>query len=216
LARELKWPAGKLVKFTDAMVAVSYRRLILAEVGMKRFLLVLALSLVFLKVGDAQQSAAGAPASKEDVERYLQVMHSREMMTKMMDAMAKPMHQMIHEQFLKDQDKLPPDFEQRISRIMDDYMKNLPLEEMLQAMVPVYQKHLTKGDIDALVAFYSSPTGQKLIQELPAISAEAMQSMLPLMQKQMAEMTGRIQQEVALMLESSKPKPGQKSPATPN
>src|ERR1700687_295875 len=104
---------------------------------MKRFLLVLALSLVFLKVGDAQQSAAGAPASKEDVERYLQVMHSREMMTKMMDAMAKPMHQMIHEQFLKDQHKLPPDFEQRISRIMDDYMKNLPLEEMLQAMVPV-------------------------------------------------------------------------------
>jgi hypothetical protein len=29
----------------------------------------------------ARQNAADAPASKEDVERYLQVMHSREMMT---------------------------------------------------------------------------------------------------------------------------------------
>jgi uncharacterized protein len=143
-------------------------------------------------------------------------MHSREMMTKMMEAMSKPMHQMMHEQFLKDKDKLPPDFEQRMNKMMDGYMKNLPVEEMLQAMVPAYQKHLTKGDIDALVVFYSSPTGQKLIQELPAISAEAMQSMMPLMRKQIDTMTSHMQQEVAQMIEASKAKPSQDSKPSPN
>ena len=33
----------------------------------------------------------------------------------------------------------------------------------MQAMVPAYQKHFTKGDIDNLVAFYSSPTGEEVI-----------------------------------------------------
>jgi hypothetical protein len=183
---------------------------------MKRILLALTACLVFALSGVAQQSPADAPATKEDVQKYLEVMHSREMMTKMMDAMSKPMHQMMHEQYLKDKDKLPADFEARMNKIMDDYMKNLPIEEMLQAMIPAYQKHLTKGDIDGLVAFYSSATGQKLIQELPAITAEAMQSMVPLMRKQIDVMSERMQEQVAQMKKESVVKPPAKSQASPN
>jgi hypothetical protein len=183
---------------------------------MKRSMMVMAACLAFGGVGAAQQTAADAPATKEDVQRYLEVMHSREMMTKMMEAMSKPMHQMMHEQYLKDKDKLPADFEERMTKQVDEYMKNLPMEEMLQAMVPAYQKHLTKGDIDGLVAFYSSPTGQKLIKELPAISAEAMQAMMPLMRKQMESMNQRMQQEIAQMEKDSKSKSAEKLQATPN
>jgi uncharacterized protein len=183
---------------------------------MKRIFLALAVCLAFALSGLAQQSPADAPASKEDVQKYLEVMHSREMMTKMIDAMSKPMHQMMHEQYLKDKDKLPADFEERMNKVMDDYMKNLPFEEMLQAMIPAYQKHLTKRDIDGLVAFYSSPTGQKLIQELPAITAEAMQSMMPLMRKQMEVMGERMQEQIAQMKKESGVKPTEKSQASPN
>jgi hypothetical protein len=183
---------------------------------MKRIFLPLIASLVFVMSALAQQSPADAPASKEDVQRYLDVMHSREMMGKMVEAMSKPMHQMMHEEFLKDKDKLPADFEQKMNKIMDDYMKNLPFDEMLQAMVPAYQKHFTKGDIDALVVFYSSSTGQKVIQELPAISAEAMQSIMPLMRKQIDAMTARVQLETAQMIQASKGKSGQNSKASPN
>jgi hypothetical protein len=183
---------------------------------MKRILLALTACLVFALSGVAQQSPADAPATKEDVQKYLEVMHSREMMAKMMDAMSKPMHQMMHEQYLKDKDKLPADFEARMNKIMDDYMKNLPIEEMLQAMIPAYQKHLTKGDIDGLVAFYASPTGQKLLQELPAITAEATQSMVPLMRKQIDIMSERMQEQVAQMKKESGVKPPAKSPASPN
>jgi hypothetical protein len=201
---------------SDTAIFISYSRISLLEVLMKRLFLSCAACLVFALSAVAQQSPADTPATKEDIQRYLDVMHSREMMTKMMDAMSKPMHQMLHEQYLKDKDKLPADFEERMNKVMDDYLKSLPIEEMLQAMAPAYQKHFTKGDIDGLVAFYSSPTGQKVIQELPAITAEAMQAIMPLMRKQMDVMTERLQEQIAQMIKDSGAKPGGKSPASPN
>jgi len=48
---------------------------------------------------------------------------------------------------------------------------------MLDAMVPVYQKHLTKGEGGRAGGFYSSATGQKLIKEMRR-SRRAMQEML--------------------------------------
>jgi hypothetical protein len=183
---------------------------------MKRTLLASALCLCTAVMGFAQQTPSDTPATKEDVQKYLEVMHSREMMAQMVEAMSKPMHQMIHEQFLKDKDKLPPDFEARMNKTMDDTMKSFPWDEMLQSMVPVYQKHFTKGDISALTTFYGTPTGQKVLRELPAISAEAMQSMMPLLQKQMEGMNQRIQQEVAQVIKDSKSATDKKSQATPN
>jgi uncharacterized protein len=170
---------------------------------MRRSMMLLTSFIVFALSVNAQQTAADTPASKEDVEKYLQVVHSTDMMKQVMQAMSKPMHEMVHQQFLKDQDKLPPDFEVRMNRIMDDMLNTLPLDEMMQAMVPVYQKHFTRGDLDSLIAFYSTPVGQKILREMPAISAEAMQSMMPIMRKQMDAMTQRVQQEVAESLRGS-------------
>jgi hypothetical protein len=183
---------------------------------MKRFLLAAAVCLVFTISGDAQQADKDQPATKEDIQQYLKVMHSHEMMAKMVEAMSKPMHQMMHEQFLKDKDKLPADFEARMNKMMDDTMKGFPWDEILDSMVPVYQKHLTKGDVDALVVFYGSPTGQKILREMPSITAEAMQTMMPLLQKHLAAMKDRMQQEVAQMIKDSDNKPGGKPQVMPN
>jgi len=107
------------------------------------------------------QTPADAPASKEDVEKYFEATHSHEMMLKMLEAMSKPMRQMAHDQCAKDKENLPADCEARINKARDDMWKQIPFDEMMQAMVPTFQKHFTKGDMDALVAFYSTPTGQK-------------------------------------------------------
>ena len=170
---------------------------------MKPFLLGAIVLLCASAIAFAQQSPADSPATKEDVQRYLEVMHSREMMSTMLDAMTKPMHQMMHEQYERDKDKLPPDFEARTNKLIDDYLRQFPWDEILQSMVPVYQKHFTKGDIDQLVAFYLSPTGQKLLKELPAITSESMQAMLPLMQQQIEKMTRQLQQQAAEMVKKS-------------
>lgn len=175
---------------------------------MRRILLAAALGFCTPLLGFAQQTtqtASDAPATKEDIQKYLDVTHSREMMAKMADAMSAPMHKMLHEQYLKGKDKLPPDFEERTAKMMDDWMKSFPWDEMLDSMVPVYQKHFTKGDVNALIAFYSTPTGQKLLRDMPAIMQEAMERMMPLIQKQMDAMNARMQQEVAQMMKDYKP-----------
>ena len=110
----------------------------------KKLLCAVVLCMCLSGSGVAQQNAADAPASKENVERNLQVMHSREMVTKIVDAMSKPMHDMIHQQYLKNQDKLPPDFEARMNKRTDEMLKSFPWDELMDSMVPVYQKHFTK------------------------------------------------------------------------
>lgn len=166
---------------------------------MRRYTVVLIICLLFGLCSFAQTSDPSAPATKEDVQRFLDAMNSRDMMHKMMDSMTQPMHQMIHQQYEKEKDKLPPDFEEHMTRLIDDMFKNVPWDEMLDSMIPAYQKHLTKGDIDGLVAFYTSPVGRKLVRELPAITSEAMQNMMPIMSKYMDTMNARMQAEIAEM-----------------
>lgn len=183
---------------------------------MRRFLLLLGLCLVLAVGSAAQQAASDTPASKEDVQRYLDVMHSREMTTKMMEAMLKPMHEMMHEQYLKNKDKLPADFEERMNKQTDEFMRNFPFDELYEALVPVYQKHFTKGDVDALVAFYSSPTGQKLLKELPEIMSESMENMLPVLRQRIEALQKSVQEEIAQMLKDADAKSGKKSEVISN
>jgi hypothetical protein len=182
---------------------------------MKRFAFAVLACLVFTSISFAQQSAADAPASKEDIEKYLDTMHTRDMMTSTMTAMTKQMHQMTHAQ-LEKQLNLPPDFEARMDKMMDDMIKDFPVDELIQAMVPAYQKHLTKGDVDALTAFYSSPTGQKVLKEMPATTADAMQSASGIIQKMMAKMQDRLQNEIAQVQKESDGSSKPQLQSTPN
>jgi len=182
---------------------------------MKRFAFGVLACLLFASISFAQQSAADAPASKEDIEKYLDTIHARDMMKSTMEAMTKQMHQMTHAQLAK-QPNLPPDFEAHMDKMMDDMIKDFPIDELIQAMVPAYQKHLTKGDVAALTVFYSSPTGQKVLKEMPAMTADAMQSASGIIQKMMAKMQDRLQSEIAQVQKgndgNSKPQPQ----STPN
>ena len=126
------------------------------------------------------------------------------------------MHKMVHEDYLKNKNKLPPDFEARMNRMMDDMLKDMPFDEMMQAMVPTYQKHFTKGELNALTAFYGSPTGQKILREMPSIMAEGMESMMPIMRRNMERITQRMHQETAEMLKQSDQKGATNAPATQN
>ena len=156
-----------------------------------------------LSTAFAQSADPNAPATKEDIENYLNVMHAHEMMAQMTESMSKPMHEMVHQQYTKDKDKLPADFEDRMNKMMDAMFRDMPWDQMLEAEVPVYERHFTKGDVNALVAFYSSPTGQKMMRELPAIMSETMESIMPLIQKQVETIRERVEQDFAQALNDS-------------
>lgn len=170
----------------------------------------------FLTFSALAQSAADQPASREDIQKYLEAIHIHDMMHQMVDAMAKPMQKMMHEQYLKDKDKLPVDFEARMNRDMNDFLYSMPWDQMIDATVPVYQKHLTKGDVSALTAFYSSPTGQKMLREMPAIMSDSMEAMMPIMRERIDKMQHKLQDEVAAMLKESQKTPGQGPAARQN
>jgi hypothetical protein len=155
------------------------------------------------------------PATREDVVLLLRTMQSHDMMQRTMEAMVKPMHQMYHQQYVKDKDKLPPDFEARMNKMIDEMMKDMPFDEMMQAMIPAYQKHFTHGDVEALNAFYSSPVGQKFLHETPAVTGEAMQAMVPIMTKYTQQWQDRMQKEIMEMMESTPKQTGQ-APSTHN
>jgi hypothetical protein len=169
---------------------------------MKRAALILILCAVVSPITFAQQTPTDAPATKADIERYFDVMHSREMIRSMMDVTTKQIRQMSHDRLAK----LPnysPEMEARMNKDIDDMVKNFPVDEMLDAMIPVYQKHFTKGDIDALVSFYSTPTGQRMLRDLPAILAESMQACAPMIQKTVAKTTQRVEDEIAQLQRES-------------
>ena len=153
-----------------------------------------------------------APASKEDIERYLTAMDTPEMMKNVMAAMTQQMHKIVHEQAQK-QPNLPADFEARTDKMLDDMFKDFPVQELIDVMVPVYQKHLTKGDVDGLVAFYTSPTGKKVLKEMPAMMQESMQAASGVAQKLMAEANERVKIQIAE--ETKKDDAGAKKDAAP-
>ncbi|HEX7892689.1 MAG TPA: DUF2059 domain-containing protein [Terriglobales bacterium] len=169
---------------------------------MKRLTIAIVVLLLAAAAG-AQETSDNAPATREDIQKYLDVMHSHDMMAQMMNAMTPSLHKMVHDQYLKDKDKLPADFEERTNKMMDDMFHNMPFDDMMAAMVPVYQRHLTKGDVKSLLVFYSSPTGQKMLHDLPAIMSESMEAMMPIMQKYMESVRQRINDEFAEALKQS-------------
>jgi hypothetical protein len=130
------------------------------------------------------------------------------MMKQIMEVMAKNVREMTHDQLSKERTNLPPDAEDRMNKRMDEMLKTLPIDEILQATIPVYQKHWTKGDVNNMIAFYSTPTGQKLLTEMPQTMAEAMQAMRPVLQKHMEGMKQRLEQEVAQLKKEYKDKQG--------
>jgi uncharacterized protein len=151
-----------------------------------------------------QQNPADAPATQADVEKYLEVMHSRQMMNQMVEAMAKPMDKMIHDEYLKHKDILPPDYESHMTKMTHDMLADIPWEQLIQATMPAYQKHFTKGDLDALTAFYSTPTGQKILREMPGLMADSMEIMMPLMQQHVEKVSSRMHEELTAMLKQAK------------
>jgi hypothetical protein len=153
---------------------------------------------------------------KEDVQRYLDAAHSHDLMIQMVEAMSKPLHKMVHEDYLKNKEKLPPDFEARMNQREDDLLKGIPFDEMMQAMVPTYQKHFTKSELNALTVFYGSPTGQKILREMPSVMSEGMESMMPIMRRNIERITQRVHQETAEMLKQSDPKGARNAPVTRN
>lgn len=158
------------------------------------------IGLLFSLVSMQAQQAPAAAATKEDVLRLFDVMQIRQQMRLVMESVSQQTKAMTHATIRKQNPQITDQQLASLDRIADESMKDFPVEGMLEDVIPVYQKHLTRTDVEAMISFYSSATGKKLLSELPAISAESMQAMSGRLQSQMEATMRRIEQ----MVESEK------------
>jgi pyruvate-formate lyase-activating enzyme len=56
----------------------------------------------------------------------------------------------------------------------DDFKKEVKAEDIVNLVIPVYEKHYSEQDIEQLIIFYKSPIGQKTIAVTPLITHESM------------------------------------------
>ena len=55
-----------------------------------------------------------------------------------------------------------------------ELQKELDPNELVEKVVPIYDKQLTHPEVKNLIKFYQTPTGRKLIKVMPAITQESM------------------------------------------
>jgi hypothetical protein len=140
------------------------------------------------------QNSDTDPATRDDVILFFRTVHSFDMMQKMLEVQSKSVQQLMHDQLAKD-GQVPADFDVRMQKMLDSLVKGMPVDEMSEASIPAYQRHFTRGDIEALNAFYSSPVGQKYLHEVPAVTQEAMQDIMPIMSKYLSEWREKVDKE---------------------
>lgn len=105
--------------------------------------------------------------------------------------------------------KLTPEQRQRVQAVINKYvgkaMDLYPADEMMTDMSAIYQKHLSKDDVDALIVFYSSAAGQHLLDAQPAIAQEYMPIVMAKVSERSQVMTKEMTKEIAEIAQEAKP-----------
>lgn len=171
---------------------------------MKRISWLLLLVVLALSPSWAQESTSNdVPATKEDIQQLFITLHLREQMHEIVQISAKQSMETVRESLRQRVPNLSDSDLDRAASMTDAFLKNFDLNGMLDDMIPVYQRHLTKTDVAAMSTFYQTPTGQKLLREQPAMTAEAMKAVQPRMEKMMSSLMD--QAEKAARESASKP-----------
>lgn len=149
----------------------------------------------FAQTPAAQPSAAPATAAsttvpadqqptKEQLAKLFELMRIKQQissMTKMMPAMMRQQMQAHVKEMQKNHPELAAMTEAQQqasvnveSKFMERVVDLYSSDEMIADMESIYQKHLTRSDVDGIIAFYSSPAGQHMVDMAPVIMQEYM------------------------------------------
>jgi uncharacterized protein len=103
--------------------------------------------------------------SQTTTSKQTQIMKMMEMVgtKKLLDNMKVTLKQSYAQKF--------PDKDQHY---WDEFFDGLSSDRLVSMIVPIYDKHFTEEDIKAMIAFYESPVGKKMIEKLPLIMQESM------------------------------------------
>src|SRR3954463_5749936 len=173
-------------------------------------------------LSSAQQPAPAAakPAaekpSREDVVKYLDALHVRRTMEQMLDGMRKQMKTGAEAGMKHQLPNATPEQLAKITSIVDDSLSEIKVDELIEVVIPIYQEHISKADLQQVLAFYQSPVGQRLLDEQPAMMQESMQKSSELMQTKLPEIFNKLDERFAKEFPQAKaPLPAPAAPKKP-
>ena len=150
----------------------------------------------------SNQASADAP-TRDQVMTLLDLLQVRKTMSVMLESMKQVMREGAERSFRERVPNPTPKQLAALHGMFDDIVDATSMDDMINALIPIYQRHLTKADIEEMIRFYSSPTGQKLLHEQPAIIQESMQAGAEVQQRRMDEIKAKIQQRMQQIEEAS-------------
>jgi len=114
-------------------------------------------TLVLVSAVALSSTASAEQASAESIKSLMRQTGSGDIGVQMMDQMLPALKKMV------------PDAPEKF---WTDVMKEVNANEIEDLVIPVYQKHLSAQDIEAITAFYQTPAGKKLLKVQPEIMKE--------------------------------------------
>lgn len=149
-----------------------------------------------------------APASTQNVEKLLNVMHA-ELVVKAMQAEFDNMQTQLSSRLPgKPDEKRRKDFQSEMKKLVDDFRgKNLNYATLKPGFVKIYQEAWSDEEIKSLIGFYESPVGKKVVDTMPAL----MQKTNTMVQSQVAshsmELNSGVQKLIMKYYPELAPKP---------
>ena len=202
------------------------------------FVVALALSAPFVRSQAGQPAASATPPpdastpslvppdqrpSKEQIAKLFEEMRVREQYSSMMKMFPAMIQQQMRQQEkemtanLPGGTKLTPEQQAALDKLEGSYfekaMNLITVDEMLDDMAGIYHRHFTREDVDAYIAFYSTPAGQHLLQMTPIVMQEYMPLVMQRVQTRSKDLTTEFSKELADLLKSSAP--AATAPSTP-
>jgi uncharacterized protein len=166
---------------------------------------VLILSVPFMGVSAAAlqtQSATSTSAlpadapSRDQVMTLMDLLQVRRNMQQMMGGMKEAMKAGAL-QGLKREVRDPSQKQiDKINVLVEAAFEQMRLDDFIDVMIPVYQRHLSKADIEEMIRFYTSPTGQKLLREQPQMMQESMQAAQAVQEAKMGSILDNIERRM--------------------
>ena len=139
--------------------------------------------------------------SKEQMARLFDAMRLRQQMANMTKTLPAMIQQQVSQQIKSltaNTSGTPLTAEQQaaVDQLIKKYMERAlslyPPDEMIADLSGIYQRHLSKEDVDGIIAFYSSPAGQHMVELAPV----AMKEYMPLVMGRMQERSKALAEEM--------------------
>lgn len=162
---------------------------------MSHRIFITALLLISIWALPAQAQEAQSPADDARIDRLLEVTRARAMLDATLPQIEASQRQMLAQ--MTAGRELDAAQQQRIDSLLASsssaVRKALSWENLAPVYRDIYRQTFTGEDIDAIIAFYESPAGQRMLEKMPAL----MQNTMTAMQRLIVPMLQQMERDLA-------------------